>query len=220
MGGDAIVVCNADAASLVDPTKPCRGPLGHRPARRARLTARRLRRHVAGRRLVRRPAVQREGLRVRPEAVRSVLQDPGRRERGRRVGLPARRPVRLRRATTSSTRAGSSPGSRATPRCSNLPTVGFTAYGGAGNDLIIGSQAGDHLAGGSGDDTILGLRGVDHIYGDSGFNVDVLTRALTRRPPSNASPRPTLDPRNTAGDFTLKPVPSIERRRDRRPAAT
>ncbi len=53
-----------------------------------------------------------------------------------------------------------------------LPTVGFTAYGGEGNDLIIGSQAGDHLAGGSGDDTILGLRGVDHIYGDSGFNVE------------------------------------------------
>ena len=35
--------------------------------------------------------------------------------------------------------------------------VGFTAYGGAGNDLIIGSQAGDHLAGGSGDDEIRGL---------------------------------------------------------------
>jgi Ca2+-binding RTX toxin-like protein len=35
-----------------------------------------------------------------------------------------------------------------------LPSVGFTAYGGAGNDLIIGSQTGDHLAGGSGDDEI------------------------------------------------------------------
>src|SRR5262249_47869262 len=60
-----------------------------------------------------------------------------------------------------------------------LPAVGFTAYGGAGNDLIIGSQAGDHLAGGSGDDTILGQRGVDHLYGDSGFNVDFIKRALT-----------------------------------------
>ena len=76
--------------------------------------------------------------------------------------------------------------------CSNLPTVGFTAYGGAGNDTIVGSQAGDHLAGGSGDDTISGGRGADHIYGDSGFNVDILTRALTVAT-SNASPRPTLD---------------------------
>ena len=91
--------------------------------------------------------------------------------------------------------------------CSNLPTVGFTAYGGAGDDLIIGSQAGDHLAGGSGDDTILGLRGVDHVYGDSGINVDILTRGLTVTS-VNASPAPTLDNRNPAGDQTIKPVPS------------
>jgi hypothetical protein len=64
--------------------------------------------------------------------------------------------------------------------CSNLPTVGLTAYGGQGDDLIIGSQAGDHLAGGSGDDEIAGQRGVDHIYGDSGVNVNILTRAFDR----------------------------------------
>jgi Ca2+-binding RTX toxin-like protein len=46
---------------------------------------------------------------------------------------------------------------------SQLPTVGLTIYGGRGDDTIIGSQAGDHLAGGSGNDTILGQRGVDHI---------------------------------------------------------
>ncbi|WP_392533892.1 DUF4347 domain-containing protein [Nostoc sp. C117] len=60
-----------------------------------------------------------------------------------------------------------------------LPSVGLTVYGGAGNDTIYGSQAGDHLAGGSGDDTIYGQRGADHIYGDSGVNVDVITRTLT-----------------------------------------
>ena len=76
-----------------------------------------------------------------------------------------------------------------------LPTVGFTAYGGEGNDLIIGSQTGDFLAGGSGDDTILGLRGVDQIYGDSGVNVDILTRGL-RVEYTNQSPAPTLDPRS------------------------
>ncbi|MDQ0612685.1 hypothetical protein QF046_000326 [Microbacterium sp. W4I4] len=71
----------------------------------------------------------------------------------------------------------------------NLPSVGITAYGGLGDDLIIGSQAGDHLAGGSGDDELRGQRGVDHIYGDSGVNVDVLTRALEIAT-INRSPRP------------------------------
>ena len=49
-------------------------------------------------------------------------------------------------------------------------------YGGRGNDTIIGSQAGDHLAGGSGDDTINGQGGDDHIYGDDGFNLDLSRR--------------------------------------------
>ena len=38
-------------------------------------------------------------------------------------------------------------------------SLGVTFYGGAGNDTISGSQAGDHLAGGSGDDEIHGLAG-------------------------------------------------------------
>jgi Ca2+-binding RTX toxin-like protein len=59
-----------------------------------------------------------------------------------------------------------------------LPTVGITAYGGAGDDTIIGTQTGDHLAGGSGTDRILGQRGTDLIYGDSGYNVNVITREL------------------------------------------
>jgi len=89
-----------------------------------------------------------------------------------------------------------------------LPSVGFTAYGGVGDDLIIGSQAGDHLAGGSGDDTILGLRGTDHLYGDSGVNVNILTRGLTIST-ENSTPAPTLDNRNPAGDQTIKPGPSL-----------
>ena len=80
--------------------------------------------------------------------------------------------------------------------------VGFTAYGGAGNDLIIGSQAGDHLAGGSGDDTILGQRGVDHIYGDSGVNVNILTRGADdrdrQRQPARRRSTPTTLARATA----------------------
>ena len=91
--------------------------------------------------------------------------------------------------------------------CSNLPTVGFTAYGGAGDDLIIGSQAGDHLAGGSGNDTIHGGRGPDHVYGDSGVNVNILTRALSIEV-TNASPRPTLDPTVGTNGATIAPVPS------------
>jgi hypothetical protein len=84
-------------------------------------------------------------------------------------------------------------------------SVGFTAYGGAGNDSIIGSQAGDHLAGGSGDDTILGQDGTDHIYGDSGVNVNILTRAL-HIVTSDNSPAPTIDPTQGASDQTFKPV--------------
>jgi len=49
--------------------------------------------------------------------------------------------------------------------------LGIAAYGGSGDDLILGGSFGDHLAGGSGDDTIFGLAGNDHIYGDSGFNL-------------------------------------------------
>ena len=92
--------------------------------------------------------------------------------------------------------------------CSNLPSVGFTAYGGPADDLIIGSQAGDHLAGGSGNDEIRGLRGVDHIYGDSGVNVDILTRGLSIET-TNHSPAPTI----TLVGFinngtTIEPTPS------------
>jgi Ca2+-binding RTX toxin-like protein len=91
-----------------------------------------------------------------------------------------------------------------------LPSIGLTIYGGAGNDLIIGSQASDHLAGGSGDDTILGQRGADHIYGDSGVNVDILTRTLTIVT-SDASPGPTLGGphiRFINNGTTIQPYPS------------
>src|SRR5262249_19326352 len=37
-----------------------------------------------------------------------------------------------------------------------LPTVGLTAYGGGGDDTVLGSAASDFLAGGSGNDMILG----------------------------------------------------------------
>ena len=121
------------------------------------------------------------------------------------MGVPARRPVRLRRQRhhrrQQPVRRPCQHGERCR-RSASRPTAAPR------DDLIIGSQAGDHLAGGSGDDTILGLRGVDHIYGDSGFNVDILTRGLTVTS-VNSSPRPTLDKRNPAGDQTIKPVPSV-----------
>jgi len=91
--------------------------------------------------------------------------------------------------------------------------VGFVAYGGAGNDSIIGSQAGDHLAGGSGDDTIIGQAGTDHIYGDSGVNVDIITRALYI-PTVDGSPSPTVDPTLSASDQTFKPVKVASPMRD------
>ncbi len=83
----------------------------------------------------------------------------------------------------------------------SLPSVGFTAYGGRGDDTIYGSQTGDHLAGGSGDDYVEGQRGIDHIYGDSGVNVDIISRALSI-PVVNASVSPVADPL-LAGKDTL-----------------
>ena len=86
--------------------------------------------------------------------------------------------------------------------------MGITAYGGAGDDLIIGSQAGDHLAGGSGNDEIRGLRGADHIYGDSGVNVNILTRALTIDT-TNHSPGPEITKAGFINNgTTIEPVPS------------
>ena len=76
---------------------------------------------------------------------------------------------------------------------SQLPSVGIIAYGGAGNDTIIGSQASDFLAGGSGNNTIWGERGNNQIYGNDGINVNVITRALTF-PTENTSIYANADP--------------------------
>ncbi|MBK5565794.1 hypothetical protein [Ensifer sp. SSB1] len=91
-----------------------------------------------------------------------------------------------------------------------LPSVGLTIYGGAGNDTIYGSQAGDHLAGGSGDDLIIGNRGVDHIYGDSGVNVNIFTRQLFIDTVDN-SPLPSANPNTDTNGTTIKPVKSSVR---------
>src|SRR5262249_40586500 len=58
----------------------------------------------------------------------------------------------------------------------SLSLNSLAIYSGLGNDIIQGSQAGDHLAGGSGNDTIYGGGGADHIYGDDGFKVDLSSR--------------------------------------------
>jgi Ca2+-binding RTX toxin-like protein len=88
-----------------------------------------------------------------------------------------------------------------------LPAVGLTLYGGRGDDLIIGSAAGDHLAGGSGNDMIMGERGVDHIYGDSGINVDVITRVLTIAETAGYSGASNLDPLFAGNDLIYGDAP-------------
>ena len=87
-----------------------------------------------------------------------------------------------------------------------LPTVGFTAYGGIGDDTIYGSQAADYLVGGSGDDEIHGERGSDQIYGDNGVNVDVITRELSI-PFVNSSVRAMRDPLTAGEDLLYGDVP-------------
>ncbi|HEX5279640.1 MAG TPA: hypothetical protein VFW28_06150 [Micropepsaceae bacterium] len=88
-----------------------------------------------------------------------------------------------------------------------LPAIGFTAYGGVGDDLIYGSQAGDQLAGGSGNDTIIGGRGADIIYGDAGFNVDLITRVLTVASTAGTSGAKNLDPLVAGNDLLIGDTP-------------
>jgi Ca2+-binding RTX toxin-like protein len=71
-------------------------------------------------------------------------------------------------------------------------STSVTIFGGRGNDIIAGSQVGDHIAGGSGNDLIYGQAGNDHIYGDSGFNVDRDSREIDVVN-TNASSHPNHD---------------------------
>ena len=57
--------------------------------------------------------------------------------------------------------------------------VRFIAYGGAGEDLILGSQDADWFAGGSADDVIAGNSGDDVVLGDNGLDVAVLSKIIT-----------------------------------------
>jgi hypothetical protein len=88
-----------------------------------------------------------------------------------------------------------------------LPAVGITAYGGGGDDTIIGSRAGDILAGGSGNDTIIGGRGQDQIFGDNGINVNVITRVLTLAQAAGSSGALNLDPLNAGNDLLYGDAP-------------
>ena len=65
---------------------------------------------------------------------------------------------------------------RRTPSTPPPPPRAWRSTAAASNDLIHGSQAGDHIGGGSGNDEIHGQGGADHVYGDSGFNQDLSQR--------------------------------------------
>ena len=123
-----------------------------RCARWSELAARALRRHLAGRLLVRRQPGDRRRSRVRRQAVQPVRVRARLGERGRRVDLPARQPVPRLGQRRDRRQCPVRP-TRLQRHVLNLPSVGITAYGGAGDDTIVGSQTGDYLAGGSGDDT-------------------------------------------------------------------
>jgi Ca2+-binding RTX toxin-like protein len=49
--------------------------------------------------------------------------------------------------------------------------IGFTADGGQGNDILIGSAGNDTLLGGDGNDVLIGAQGVDQLVGGSGTNL-------------------------------------------------
>ena len=47
----------------------------------------------------------------------------------------------------------------------------FTADGGSGNDILVGSVGNDTLLGGDGNDILLGNAGADVLTGGGGFNI-------------------------------------------------
>jgi hypothetical protein len=49
--------------------------------------------------------------------------------------------------------------------------ISFTADGGTGNDVLVGSAGNDTLLGGDGDDILIGGPGTDHLDGGIGHNV-------------------------------------------------
>ncbi len=134
-----------------------------------------LRRHQPGTAPGIRAGYDRLGQEFGPKPFDPFPQLPDEENEDNESGLPLANRFVTRPAMTSSTPARCSPisATRTATLIGDLPSVGITAYGGAGNDLIIGGQAGDHLAGGSGDDIIEGQGGTDHIYGDSGVNVNI-----------------------------------------------
>ncbi|MDN3722364.1 hypothetical protein QW131_31950 [Roseibium salinum] len=67
----------------------------------------------------------------------------------------------------------------AAPELAGSSDAGVSIHGGGGNDVILGTQIGDHLTGGSGDDRIIAGDGPDHVYGDSGLDIDPVTRLLS-----------------------------------------
>jgi Ca2+-binding RTX toxin-like protein len=49
--------------------------------------------------------------------------------------------------------------------------ISFTADGGQGNDILIGSAGNDTLLGGDGNDVLIGAQGVDQLVGGAGTNI-------------------------------------------------
>jgi hypothetical protein len=92
-----------------------------------------------------------------------------------------------------------------------LPSIGYIAYGGAGNDTILGSQAGDILAGGSANNVIEGGRGQDEIFGADGINVNVITRVLTVATTAGKSGERDLDPINAGNNLIYGDAPGSTR---------
>ena len=143
----------------------------HHRRRRARLAARRLRRHVAGRHSG--TAATRASSRSATSARKPFPNEIGNGDAA--LHLPASPTRTASPATTSSTRTALFAGVAA----GALPTVGFTAYGGAGDDTDHRQRTPATTSPAARATTRSAARGSDQIYGDNGVNVDVITRELT-----------------------------------------
>lgn len=86
------------------------------------------------------------------------------------VALAASNSVPLTRASTTSRPIDAN--ALKPPECASLNLTAIALIdGGAANELVLGTAAGEGLTGGSGDDCILGGGGLDSLRGDGGNDV-------------------------------------------------
>ena len=133
------------------------------------------------------------------------LPEPDRERHAALLLLPGREPVQARRQR----RHRRQPALRRALRRRPADTSASPRYGGAGDDLIYGSQAGDFLAGGSGDDTIVGGAASTRSTATPASTSTSSAASSSSRPPTRALRR-TRDDLVAGKDTLVRRLPGLD----------